>query len=82
MAYEYYSKISTNFASAMDPSTVSSPRVGEDILLGHLVFKMLVKMATWLWNKSGRMDEVEVGKTQAWVISLSFCSCIFQAYSL
>jgi hypothetical protein len=28
------------------------------------------------------MDEVEVGKTQAWVISLSFCSCIFQAYSL
>jgi hypothetical protein len=63
MAYGYYSRISSTFASALNPSTVSSPRIMEDILLGHLVFKILVKMATWLWSKSGKMGD----KTQAWV---------------
>jgi hypothetical protein len=38
----------------------------EDILLGHLVFKILVKMATWLWSKSGKMGDAE-DRTQAWV---------------
>jgi hypothetical protein len=79
MAYDYYSKISSNFGSTLGPSTISLPRIQEDILLGHLVFKMLVKMATWLWNKSERMDKVEAGKTQALVICSSplYILCLF-----
>jgi hypothetical protein len=70
VVYGYYSTISSAFTSALNASSVSSPRVAEDLLLGHLIFKILVKMAAWLWNKTPKMGKDEVDRTRAWVSDL------------
>jgi hypothetical protein len=64
--YGYYSKISSNLASVLNPSTISVPRTRDDLLLAHLVYKCLVKMTTWLWNKADKGGN-EFGKAESWV---------------
>jgi hypothetical protein len=65
--YGYYSQISVAFGLALNASSISSPRVADDLLLGHLVFKILVKMTAWLWNKTPKMGQDQVDRTLAWV---------------
>lgn len=70
--YEYYSKMSPSFsAAAVTTQTIGSPRVYNDILLGHLVYKCIIKMAVWLWHRIDKVNREEVIRNQAWVSSMS-----------
>ena len=51
--------------NALDPSTVATSRSSEDILLAHLIFKCLVKCATWLFHRV--KDEHDKAKVTPWV---------------
>ncbi|KAF8974448.1 armadillo-type protein [Flammula alnicola] len=67
----YYSTMSVTFsASCMSPENLASQTVHDNILLSHLVYKCLVKMAAWLWNKLGRLSAEEHQRNQAWVEEL------------
>ncbi|THH33687.1 hypothetical protein EUX98_g583 [Antrodiella citrinella] len=46
----YYSAIASSLTT-MDPANISTPRITEDILLAHLVFKCLTKCASWSYQK-------------------------------
>lgn len=55
-----FSTLNTNLQN------LESPKVYNDILLAHLVFKCLVKIAVWLWNK---IDKLPKEKHALWVRS-------------
>ncbi|CCM04790.1 uncharacterized protein FIBRA_06983 [Fibroporia radiculosa] len=45
-----YITISTSFMS-INPSTINLIGTSEDLLFGHLLFKCIVKVAVWTWNR-------------------------------
>ncbi|OBZ76700.1 Importin-11 [Grifola frondosa] len=47
----HYSRIASSFPTTLNPSSLASTRIAEDLLLSHLLFKCLVKMAEWSWNR-------------------------------
>ncbi|KZT19271.1 ARM repeat-containing protein [Neolentinus lepideus HHB14362 ss-1] len=62
--YSYYARLGLTITSTLTPETVSQPRMTEDMTVAHLVFKCLVKMTTWLWQRPN-MDEAQ--KMQDWI---------------
>jgi hypothetical protein len=56
-----FSTLNTNLQN------IESPKVYNNILLAHLVFKCLVKIAVWLWNKIDKLPRGEVEKNALWV---------------
>lgn len=60
----YYSTVAP-FLNALDPTTLSVHRSSEDILLAHLIFKCLVKCATWLFHRV--KDGQDKAKATPWV---------------
>ncbi|PCH41237.1 ARM repeat-containing protein [Wolfiporia cocos MD-104 SS10] len=48
----HYSHITASFSSSITPDTISLSRTAEDLLLAHLVFKCIVKIAEWTWNRN------------------------------
>jgi hypothetical protein len=61
----HYTKFTANFSS-LNPSSVASPRCADNILLAHLSYKSIVKMATWIWHQSDRPGR-DVDKLLPWV---------------
>jgi hypothetical protein len=55
------------FTSTLDPTTMSLPRTAEDLLLAHLVYKCLVKLATWLWNRIDKQGKEDFHRLKPWV---------------
>ncbi|KDR83604.1 hypothetical protein GALMADRAFT_219426 [Galerina marginata CBS 339.88] len=67
----YYSKTSTTFsANTLSPQNIGSQIIYDNILLSHLVYKCLAKMAAWLWNKLGRLSGEDLQRNQSWVEEL------------
>lgn len=66
--YRYYSQMSTNISpSTLTPQTLPSARLYDDILLSHLVYKCIIKMTVWLWNRIDKIPKEEVERNRAWV---------------
>ncbi|KAH9482382.1 Importin-11 [Psilocybe cubensis] len=71
LLYGYYSKMSATFAAQhISPQNISSQSLHDNILLSHLVYKCLIKMAVWLWNKLGKLSGEELEHNLAWVEEL------------
>ncbi|KAJ6539488.1 armadillo-type protein [Mycena capillaripes] len=49
----YHALIFSGYLKNPYPNTIS-PRACTDVLLAHLVYKCIAKMALWLWNRLGR----------------------------
>jgi heme A synthase len=71
--YNYYSTIAGSFAvSSTNLTSMENTRVYNHFLLAHLVFKNLVKIAVWLWNKVDKLPKEESEKQVLWVRLLGF----------
>ncbi|KAF8076536.1 armadillo-type protein [Lyophyllum atratum] len=69
--YGYYSRMASSISpSTVTPQTFSSPRIHDDILLAHLVYKCMVKMTVWLWNRIDKVPKEEADRNQAWIHEL------------
>lgn len=53
--------------TTVTPQSISMPKIHDDILLAHLVYKCIVKMAVWLWNRVDKLTKEEAERNQAWV---------------
>jgi hypothetical protein len=65
--YNYYEELSSIFTSTLNPDTISLPRTAEDLLLAHLVYKCLVKIGAWVWNRLDKQGKEEFQRLQPWV---------------
>jgi hypothetical protein len=65
--YGYYSTIAQNFSSSALTNLPDATRFQEDIFLGQLVLKPIVKMAVWLWHRIDKQQKEEYAANQAWV---------------
>ncbi|KAM6495766.1 Armadillo-type fold [Amanita muscaria] len=66
--YNYYSTIAGSFAvSSTNLTSMENTRVYNHFLLAHLVFKNLVKIAVWLWNKVDKLPKEESEKQVLWL---------------
>lgn len=64
----YYSKMSATFSeSNLKPESIASQSMCENILLSHLVYKGLVKMAVWFWGRIPRLTTDGFKPNQVWV---------------
>ncbi|KAF9476494.1 ARM repeat-containing protein [Pholiota conissans] len=64
----YYSTMAVTFsANNMAPDNLSSHTVQDNIVLSHLVYKCLVKITVWLWNKMDRLTTDQHQQNQAWI---------------
>jgi hypothetical protein len=54
-------------AEEITPENMSSNRVSDDILMTHLVYKCLVKIGIWLWNKLEKFTGEELSLNFNWV---------------
>ncbi|RDB22808.1 Importin-11 [Hypsizygus marmoreus] len=67
----YYSQMSTTIsASTVTPQSISSSKIHDDILLTHLVYKCMVKMAIWLWNRIDKIPKDEQERNRTWIQEL------------
>ncbi|KAJ6628769.1 armadillo-type protein [Mycena sp. CBHHK59/15] len=69
--YGYYYTLASPYMTTTN-SQIISPRACTDILLAHLVYKCIVKMAVWLWNRidKGGKDGVDAEASQRWIETL------------
>jgi hypothetical protein len=65
--YNYYEELASIFTPALNPTTVGLPRTADDLLLAHLVYKCLAKIATWVWNRMDKQGKEEFHRLQPWV---------------
>ena len=69
LLYDYYARMSLTFSvGGITTENISSDRVYDDILLSHLVYKCLVKMGVWLWNKLEKLSGEELSINFNWVL--------------
>ncbi|KAF9464415.1 armadillo-type protein [Collybia nuda] len=69
--YGYYSNMITGISSTtITQQSIRSQRIHDDILLCHLVYKCIVKMAVWLWNRVDKLAKEEAEGNQAWIRDL------------
>ncbi|KAF8165214.1 armadillo-type protein [Crassisporium funariophilum] len=80
LLYGYYSKMSVTF-STVTPQNIASQIFHDNVLLAHLVFKCLVKMAVWLWNKIDRLSKEQHQENQTWLEEM-FQSSVAQVKAL
>jgi len=64
----YYSTMSATFSeSNLKPESITSQSMCENILLSHLVYKCLVKMAVWFWGRIPRLTTDGFKPNHVWV---------------
>ncbi|EGN93009.1 hypothetical protein SERLA73DRAFT_116383 [Serpula lacrymans var. lacrymans S7.3] len=78
--YEYYSKISSTFSS-LTPSALDEQRTVDDLILGHLVYKCLFRMATWIWHRNDMPGKNEFLSLQPWFLQM-FQGSVMQLQAL
>ncbi|KAJ6486383.1 armadillo-type protein [Mycena vitilis] len=68
---QYYHNLLSAYTNSPYPATIS-PRPCNDILLAHLVYKCIAKMAFWLWNRLGKggKDGIDDEAGYQWMVAL------------
>lgn len=67
MALQNYYSTAATVLARLNPSDISSPQTAEDLLIAHLVFKCLVKTATWAWSRIKHSDQASMKDLEPWV---------------
>ncbi|KAJ7129521.1 armadillo-type protein [Mycena epipterygia] len=67
----YYSTLVASYLQNTYPDIIS-PRATTDILLGHLIYKCITKLAIWLWNRldKGGKDGIDIDASHNWIGTL------------
>lgn len=69
--YGYYSRMASTFtATTLTPQTIDSQRIFDDIQLSHLVYKCIIRMAVWIWNRMDKLSLEERQSYQSWLEDL------------
>lgn len=83
MVLQNHYSIVAGSLSGLHPSSVSLPRVAEDLLVAHLIYKCLVKVACWVWPRTQTKDAAAYALAP-WVSSpiMRYWRCSEPLYSL
>ncbi|KII94850.1 hypothetical protein PLICRDRAFT_47858 [Plicaturopsis crispa FD-325 SS-3] len=79
--YGYYSQMAPAFVPKVTISTIGLPQTFEDVLLAHIVFKCLTKVAVWFWPRWETRERPDCEKLRLWFTEL-FQSSSTQAQTL
>lgn len=67
--HTYYERVSSTFTSGISSATIGLPRTADDILISHLIYKTLLKMAAWVLPRNQVNTEKEIfTELQPWVL--------------
>ncbi|KAI0092637.1 armadillo-type protein [Irpex rosettiformis] len=70
IAIQNYYSIAATVLTRLNPTTARDPRTAEDLLITHLIFKCLVKTATWVWPRTKASDQLAMVKLEPWITQL------------
>ncbi|KXN86407.1 Importin-11 [Leucoagaricus sp. SymC.cos] len=81
--YGYYSTLASKLSSSLNAQTILAERLHQDIIIIHLLYKALIKIAIWSWQRLDKYSKEEAAAAQAWqgqffTFSSSFLQTIFQ----
>ena len=72
LLYNYYARMSVTFAAgSITQDNISFESTYDNIVLSHLVYKCLIKIGVWLWNKLEKLTPEEYATNFAWVFALN-----------
>ena len=67
MPFQSYYTIAATVLNRLDLTTANNPQAAEDLLVTHLIFKCLVKIATWVWPRTKTSGRLGIAKLRPWV---------------
>lgn len=72
----YYTTISARVSSSLNPDALSLPSTAEDLLIAHRVFKCIVTIVTWGYQKSDKiLGDLDLVGIRPWVSKTSLYWC-------
>lgn len=63
----YFIKVFERVQISLDPRNFDNPSLSTDLIISHLLFKILVTLAAWIWQQFSRMTEEEKQMSGSWV---------------
>lgn len=65
--YGYYTSLATTLSSLLNPEACLNERLLQDIVITHLLYKILIKIAVWSWQRIDKYSKEEAVTAKAWV---------------
>ncbi|KAF9451646.1 ARM repeat-containing protein [Macrolepiota fuliginosa MF-IS2] len=64
--YGYYTTLASTLLSTLNPDTILTEKLLQDITITHLLYKALVKVAIWSWQRIDKYSKEEATMAKAW----------------
>lgn len=65
--YGYYTTLASKLSSSLSPETILTGRVLQDTTITHLLYKALMKIAVWSWQRIDKYSKEEAAVSKTWV---------------
>jgi hypothetical protein len=65
--YDYWTTLANTLSLSLNPETFLNERLLQDIIILHLLYKILVKTAIWSWQRIDKYPKEEIVTSKAWV---------------
>ncbi|KIK67986.1 hypothetical protein GYMLUDRAFT_36796 [Collybiopsis luxurians FD-317 M1] len=63
----YFVTVFNSIQMPLDPQTFENSQLYTDLVISHLLFKTLVTLAIWIWQRANRMTEEETRLIEPWL---------------
>ncbi|KAJ3710388.1 ran binding protein 11 [Lentinula raphanica] len=63
----YFVKVSENIQLPPNAQAFENPRLYTDLVISHLLFKTLVTLTTWIWQRFNKLSNAEKQMLESWL---------------
>lgn len=68
--YGYYTTLASTLSATLNLVTILTEKLHQDIIITHLLYKPLIKIATWSWQRLDKYSKEEADTAKAWQAQL------------
>jgi hypothetical protein len=65
--YDYWTTLANTLSLSLNLETFLNERLLQDIIILHLLYKILIKIAIWSWQRIDKYPKEEAAASKAWV---------------
>ncbi|KAJ3573347.1 hypothetical protein NP233_g2485 [Leucocoprinus birnbaumii] len=68
--YGYYTTLASGLLTTLNPTAILTEKALQDIIITHLLYKTLIKLAIWSWRRIDKYSKEEAAAANAWQAQL------------
>lgn len=65
--YDYWTSLANTLSQRLNRETILDETLLQDINILHLLYKILIKVAIWSWQRIDKYPKEEAATSKAWV---------------